>query len=203
MSTISHWRVWCDTDGRWEQLWLDSSSPAPTTCPTDTAHAIDGVKTSRLQESVQDGGRRSDDGALVVKQDPGTPDTDPRFYPHRFKIPAAGVHWFDLGIPKDGTSRMQYLITQIRGAVLGDLLEVLFRSDGTVPAYGPADTVLQTFGGISPTMATDAGGWSTPRREPQDQGSAKRVPAGVKVSIRYTAADAAGRDVVVDACCHE
>jgi hypothetical protein len=119
-------------------------------------------------------------------------------------VPAAATPtWFDLSVPQDGSARMQYLTTQVRGGKPGDTLGVYFRSDGTVPQYGPADTVLATFGGISPGMHQDANGWGMPRREPQDQGSAKHIPAGVKVSILYTPADAAGRDLLVDVCSHE
>jgi hypothetical protein len=204
MSTISHWRVWCDTDSKWEHWYLPSTDGEPTKCPVDTAHLIDSIKTAKFQDDVQNTGRTSVDGALVVKQDPGTPDTDPKFYPHSFAVPTtSGVHWFDLSIPQNGTSRMQYLAIQVRGPVLGDRVDVVFRADNSGTTGAPENTVLADFGGIHPSMHLDSAGWSVERREPRDQGSAKLVPAGVKVSIRYNAADAAGRDLIVDACCHE
>lgn len=154
--------------------------------------------------SIIAGGARTTDGALIVRQDPGTEATDPRFRCGQFVVAAAaGDHWFDLPVPLTGEARLQYVVAQVRGACLGDRLEVVFRSTGQEPGLPPLDTVLQTFGEVHPAMHADARGWSVPRREPQDLGSAKLLPLGVKASVRYTCADATGRDLIVDCCCHE
>lgn len=145
---------------------------------------------------------RTADGAIIVRQEPGTIATDPKFRCGNFTVPsAAGRHLFDLPVPVGAL--MQYLTAQVKGVKLGDRLEVVFRSNGTVPQFGPAGTELQTFGEIHPPMYVDGNGWSPPRREPQEIGSAKAIPAGVKVSVAYTSIDAAGRDLIVDVCCHE
>jgi hypothetical protein len=40
------YRVWCNTDSKYEYIWLEDTEAAPTTCPTDTNHVIDSAKTS-------------------------------------------------------------------------------------------------------------------------------------------------------------
>jgi hypothetical protein len=183
-----------------ETDWVTVFKPASTTSESDddAIATLIGLAPSGFSDD-----RHSSDGALIVKGDPGTEDTDPKFYPHHFTIGlASGATWHDLNIPSDGTSRMQYLTIQVRNPVLGDMVEVLFRANAS-GEIAPLDTVLGTFGGICPAFHTDANGWSLPRREPQDQGSAKLVPNGAKVSIRFTAGDASGRDLIIDAACHE
>jgi hypothetical protein len=47
MSALNKHRVWCDTDSKWEYVWLESDAAAPTTCPTDpVGHTIDSAKSS-------------------------------------------------------------------------------------------------------------------------------------------------------------
>ena len=46
MTDLKRWRVWCTTDSKWEYWWLDANAAAPTTCPTDSGHTLDGAKTS-------------------------------------------------------------------------------------------------------------------------------------------------------------
>jgi hypothetical protein len=45
MSTYNVWRVYCTTDGKEETWILPADEPAPTTCPTNTAHTIDSAET--------------------------------------------------------------------------------------------------------------------------------------------------------------
>ena len=37
---IAHYTIHCSTEGLWKDHYLPESDPEPTTCPTDTAHAI-------------------------------------------------------------------------------------------------------------------------------------------------------------------
>lgn len=192
MPQTDKWSVRCTTEDATFHWYLPPGSSAPTTCPNDTGHTIDGGLTA-LEKPA--GTSETDDGALRVKQDPGNSETDPKFYPNTFTVPTtAGDHWFDLDCPAG--SLLQYLSVQVKDPAVGDVIGVRFRliSD---------DTEVGSFGGINPSYHVDASGWSLPRRAPKDQGSAKEVPAGVKVSIKFTSADAAGRTLAVDACCHE
>ena len=34
------WRVYCDTDSKYEYIWLEDTEAAPTKCPEDTAHTV-------------------------------------------------------------------------------------------------------------------------------------------------------------------
>jgi hypothetical protein len=50
MSSSNHilykYRVFCTTDSQNEFIWLDENDSEPTTCPVNTAHTIDGSKTT-------------------------------------------------------------------------------------------------------------------------------------------------------------
>jgi len=48
--TVYKYRVWCSTDSKWEYWLLDEGASAPTTCPTDTGHTIDGAKTVIIEK---------------------------------------------------------------------------------------------------------------------------------------------------------
>jgi len=49
MTNLNHYRVWCNTDSKYEFVWLDVDAAAPTTCPTDTGHTIDQDKTAIVE----------------------------------------------------------------------------------------------------------------------------------------------------------
>lgn len=38
--SIIHYKIYCETDTKWERWFLDDNDPAPTTCPVDSAHTI-------------------------------------------------------------------------------------------------------------------------------------------------------------------
>lgn len=54
MATLNHYRLWCITDSKWEYVWVDSEEPAPTLCPTNTAHTLDPAKTSIYEAKDDD-----------------------------------------------------------------------------------------------------------------------------------------------------
>lgn len=37
---VDKWRVYCETDSKYEYAWRDENQGQPTTCPVDTAHTI-------------------------------------------------------------------------------------------------------------------------------------------------------------------
>lgn len=143
------------------------------------------------------GERRSDDGSAIVKNDPGTADTDPKYYGEILSTSVAGANVFDL--TDIGGKHLQSFQLQVRGAMFGDFVEVQFRSDGTVEAYGPPNYVVQSFGRMNPPLGTFGNGWSHRIEEPDEKvGTAKLVPTGIKVTLVYDATTSAVRDIAVD-----
>ena len=50
MSKLVKYRIFCNTDSKYEFIWLESNDPVPTTCPTNTAHTIDDTKVKKVDE---------------------------------------------------------------------------------------------------------------------------------------------------------
>ena len=50
-STVYKYRVWCDTDSKWEYVWRDENEAVPSLCPVNTGHTIDTAKTSIVEQS--------------------------------------------------------------------------------------------------------------------------------------------------------
>jgi hypothetical protein len=203
MSKIARWRVWCDTDEKWEE-WYLSPDTEPTTCPTDTAHSIDAAKTYRAKEEITETGRLTPDGAVAMKIDPGTADTDPKFYPYNLTVADAEPVYLDLTDLTPGR-RIQGVLFQVKGAKFGDKLDVLFASDGTFPNPAPPpenlpeNTPLQSFGPINAPLN---GGSPFIQREIMFNTS-KPIPPGVKVRFCYDATDADPREVTIDCLAHQ
>ena len=51
MTTIYKYRIKCTTDDKYEYMWAEDE---PTTCPTNTAHTIDTVETTIVEENKPD-----------------------------------------------------------------------------------------------------------------------------------------------------
>lgn len=51
MVPVYKYRIWCDTDSKWEYAWAESEL---TTCPVNTSHAIDVNKTSVVDSVIED-----------------------------------------------------------------------------------------------------------------------------------------------------
>jgi hypothetical protein len=194
MATISRWRIWCTVDGRWEDWWQPASQAQPTTCPTDTAHAIDAGKTYRTQEDVSESGRTTADGALAIKVDAGTATSDPKFEVTHWAVPAAaGVHTVLVPLVAPG-KRLQGLDYHVEEPAYGDQLDVVFQSDGTFvhPTLGalPQGADLQAFGPRCVPLVTTATAGGTWARDQVMFDTSKLIPAGVQVALRYTRAAA-------------
>jgi len=43
---IKQYKIYCETDAKWEHWLLDGDAAAPTTCPVDTAHAVTAASVS-------------------------------------------------------------------------------------------------------------------------------------------------------------
>lgn len=48
--TINKYRIWCNTDSKWEYVWGEN---APTKCPTNTTHTIDATKTAIVDKITE------------------------------------------------------------------------------------------------------------------------------------------------------
>ena len=48
MTTVYKYRIYCNTDNKWEYVW---SETAPTTCPTNTAHSVNSTSVSVVETS--------------------------------------------------------------------------------------------------------------------------------------------------------
>lgn len=92
MSIINRWRVWCDTDSKWEEVYLPSET-VPSACPTDTAHTIDTSKSyitgAEHQVVPVDG-----DGNQMVVPQPRS-GTEKYFYTHNL---CDGCTWFESSV---------------------------------------------------------------------------------------------------------
>jgi hypothetical protein len=149
--------------------------------------------------------RRSPDDALAVKIDPGTADTDPKFFAYTLSVPATvGDHYVDLTDLIAGR-RLQGLIYQIKDAKYGDTIDVEFCSDGTTPnpapppASLPENTVLQTFGPKNAPLTEDETGWS---RDEVVFNTSKEIPATIKVRFKYSNSTTIAHTVTIDVLAH-
>ena len=71
------WRIYCETEQAWKLWKLDSAEPAPTTCPTDTAHTCNADSVDRTprrrvvrevivkEEDVRTGGHFDTHGVVI------------------------------------------------------------------------------------------------------------------------------------------
>jgi hypothetical protein len=48
---INQYKVWCNTDSKWEYVWLEDT---PTVCPSNIGHTIDTAKTAILKTVSED-----------------------------------------------------------------------------------------------------------------------------------------------------
>lgn len=71
MTTINRWCVYCETDSKYEDVYLPDTEAAPTQCPTDTAHTITAAKTF-TKEVITDllPIQMQADGGQAIKIDP-------------------------------------------------------------------------------------------------------------------------------------
>lgn len=81
MVPVYKYRVWCDTDSKWEYTWAESE---PTKCPTNTSHIIDANKTSVVDSVIEN--------TITVREE-NTP-TGENYQASAYKISvASGTGW--------------------------------------------------------------------------------------------------------------
>ena len=75
MAKLNQYKVWCNTDSKWEYVWLDVDAAVPVTCPTDpVGHTIDGNKTAVNDTTV------GEDVSIGVFPGPAGPMGEMRTY---------------------------------------------------------------------------------------------------------------------------
>lgn len=74
--TVNKWRVWCNTEHAWEEVWGPN---APATCPNNHTHEIDTDKTSII-ETVTQSFPISDVGTKIWVHSSPKPVTDKTLY---------------------------------------------------------------------------------------------------------------------------
>jgi hypothetical protein len=68
---IKHYKIYCETDDKWEHHYLPEDDPEPTTCPVDTAHTVTTDSVS-VAGRIGDEFSRTDDGSLKTTDRPAT-----------------------------------------------------------------------------------------------------------------------------------
>ena len=141
--------------------------------------------------------RKSADGAMVIKGDPGTKDTDPTFHRGHESITADG--WTTVDLPGGVAGvYLQDLWWQTKDAQLGDLVSVII-------ALVSDNTEVASFGACNVLMARDSAGWSPENAKASVFLTSTLIPAGTKCRIRYFAAGTAlgTRELLCDCLVHE
>lgn len=78
--SIKRYKIYCETDSKWEKVLLDESEAAPTTCPTNTAHTVTANSASIIATiGPNDVTITNDDGTHVSF--PATAKKTPIFQP--------------------------------------------------------------------------------------------------------------------------
>ena len=49
MTTIIKYRIYCNTDDKWEETWRSSDDPTLTVCPVNNTHEINGSSLQELE----------------------------------------------------------------------------------------------------------------------------------------------------------
>jgi hypothetical protein len=149
--------------------------------------------------------RLSADRALDAKIDPGTADTDPKFYCAHKTVTVDGWSTWDFTGVTSG-KYLQDFWFQTKDAHLGDKVSVIFASDGTdTGTYGVNNTEVASFGECTVNMQQDASGWSPVVDKAAQFQTSKYIPAGLKVRVKYyaTGSSLGNRELLFDALLHE
>jgi len=64
MSELLKYRIHCDTEGIDQEVWLPETAPVPTTCPTNTEHAV--TQPAEILETLTLPYKTTDDGRQIV-----------------------------------------------------------------------------------------------------------------------------------------
>ena len=49
MSTFTKWKIYCNTEGDWQEVILEESEGAPTVCPNINTHSVNGHSSTKLE----------------------------------------------------------------------------------------------------------------------------------------------------------
>lgn len=146
-TTVLKYRIWCNTDSRWEYVLLEEGAAEPTKCPVDTSHSIDTNKTSIVDRIEED---------TVTVREENTP-TGGRYQAcfHELTVPSgAGVTTTEISFPHpisllsaEWTNREEFEGDKIRFTVAPDTTVGVLASGVASGAHVAAvsDTVLDNI----------------------------------------------------------
>lgn len=137
---VLKYRLWCTTDSVWEEVWTPDGDPAPTLCPTNSAHTVDGVLTS-ITGSTGGAAPVNDGGAPI--QAPTFEDTGglhPRWQGYLYNVTKDSTNIFDELVTTEKQLRGGWYEVMDANSVVGDYIEeaVVDKDDvlGLFATYG-------------------------------------------------------------------
>lgn len=143
--------------------------------------------------------RLASDDALAVKVDPGSADTDPRFYCDRQSVTTAD-DWTVWDLPGgEAGKRLQSFFFQTKDAKEGDKISVVI----AIAGGELENTEVASFGEVSVRQDRDSNGWSPVDDRGARFQTSKLIPAGLKVRYKYYAAGSGTRAIQVESLVHE
>ena len=67
MAVLAHWKVWCNTENAWKDIYLNKGDPTPNYCPVDpSGHTADPAKTYLAEIANPISGRFDSEGRQIV-----------------------------------------------------------------------------------------------------------------------------------------
>lgn len=140
MATVYKYRVWCSTDSKYEYVWGET---APTTCPTNTGHTIDGAQTVIVEKAGNEIVEVTQEPAFKHKKLPDGNKLYSRTEGKSFALTAGVNDALDFNVPWNN-AKLTGL--EIIGGEIGDKVELKVRDDPSGTISTVADAVLNQFG---------------------------------------------------------
>lgn len=151
MEKVLKYRIYCETDAKYEYVLLESTDPAPTTCPTDVAHTIDSDSVTVIEE-IGNQDVNIANAVLIAEEDP--------LYKTGGKFVVEGLDFSLTATPglqtKDfsfGTNRaLLSAHIDIATAWIGDTVTMVIAPDTIVGVVTVAASIGGTVIDVSPTV---------------------------------------------------
>ena len=133
MDSVVKYRLWCNTESKWEYIILEENENAPTTCPADPSHTIDTTKTSII-DSLEKANTK-------VEQQIPAGGSATLFEGFSFTATAGQVTQFDYKITQDFYLNEGEIELQ-NHAFADKIVKEIVDVDGLI---APAGTVLRSY----------------------------------------------------------
>jgi hypothetical protein len=160
MALINYWRVWCETDGKWEE-WYLPDGVTPSTCPTDTAHTITAAK-SFIRGTSSTVNPVDGDGNQKVVTEPRE-GTEKYFYTHNLCDPCTWSEASATVTEASATDSGDQITWDVAGHdCFIDLKHGRLFKEDTVPNLSSYDVVVEVqTAGAGPWNAKTENSWGT------------------------------------------